>query len=92
MTVNANLKKTIIVVAVVLITIGCIWGFMATKDVRRAKSEYKQLEKFANRQAVEIAIIEQSVRLQQLKMAIKKAQMKAPPVIVESKVPDSKGK
>ncbi len=86
MSITVNLKKTIIIVAVILVAVGCVWRFVATEDERKARAQYKQLEKFANRQAVEIAVIEQAARLQQLKRAIKKAQMKVPPA--NSEVPD----
>lgn len=89
MTVNMNLKKTIIVAVLILASIGCVWWFMETAPNRKAKTEIKILVDFAQRQALEIAIIEQSAKL-----ANYKRQMAKPvsPVIVESNVPDSKGK
>ena len=63
MSINVNVKKIVIVVIVLLIAGGSIWYFVSTKDSRAAKSEYKMLVKFANRQTVEIAIIEQRSKL-----------------------------
>ena len=53
----------LIVVVVVLLIGGAGWWFNSTKDERAASAQYEQLLKFANRQAVEIAIIEQRSKL-----------------------------
>ena len=67
-----------LIIVVVLLCIGLgVWWFVATKDVRQAEAEFEQLVKFANRQAVEIAVIKQSAELQQLTQAIVMAQQKA---------------
>lgn len=54
----------LVVVAVLLIVGGSIWGgFVATKETRAAKTEIENMIKYAQRQALEIAIIEQSSKL-----------------------------
>jgi len=58
------MKKLILVI--VLCLVGC-----AEEQVKPIQSEYDVLVDIANRQAVEIAIIEQGARLNQLKQAIK---------------------
>ncbi len=78
-----DVKKVVIGVLLSGIVVGVWLNF--TKDNRSANARQKQLIKFAERQAVEIAIIEQAARLQQLKAAVKKAQMK--PVPVNSEIP-----
>jgi len=63
MSVNVSLKKIIIVICVLVVAAGSIWWLVFTKDVRIKKAEYKLLVRFAQRQAVEIAIIEQRSKL-----------------------------
>lgn len=53
----------LIIVAVLVIVGLSVWWFVSTKDTRQANVQYEQLIKFANRQAVEIAIIEQASKL-----------------------------
>ncbi len=76
MSVNVNVKKIVIVVGALLIVSSCIYWFTKTRDVRVRNSEYKQLVKFANRQAVEIAIIEQRSKLLDYQQQIAAAQQK----------------
>lgn len=71
------MKKVIVLLITVMVLAGC------TEIQKIPQTEYERMVKFAERQAIEIAIIEQSVRLQQLKMAIKKAEMKPAPVNTE---------
>lgn len=53
------MKKLIVLVIVVSLLTGC--------NEQQVESEYDTLVKIADRQAVEIAIIEQAIRLNQLK-------------------------
>ncbi len=67
--------KIELVVIVLLIIVGLgAWWFVATKDARFSKSQYKQMVRVANRQAVEIAIIEQGAKLRGYKQQIATAQ------------------
>ena len=76
-----DVKKLVIVTLLLGIV---VTGWLnCTKDERSAKARYEQLVEFANRQTVEIAIIEQAARLQQLKTAVKEAQLKSVPVNTE---------
>ncbi len=70
MSVNVNVKKVVIVVGVLVIVGFGLWWFNSTKDIRAAEAEYEQLVRFADRQAVEIAIIEQSSKLKNYKLQI----------------------
>ncbi len=63
MSVTVNLKKIVIVVGVLLIAGGLVYWFVSTKDERAVKAELEILVKFAQRQALEIAIIEQRSKL-----------------------------
>ncbi len=68
---DMDVKKLVIIA--LLLGIAVTGWLNCTKDERSAKARYEQLVEFANRQAVEIAIIEQAARLQQLKTAVKEA-------------------
>ena len=89
MNVNVNAKKVIIFIAMLAIVIGGAKWFKDTKPKRKAEAQYKELVRIANRQEVEIAIIEQAVKLKQYRTALKKLQQKKsvkekPNVIVDS--------
>ncbi len=73
-----KMKKLSVLIIVAILIAGC------QPEVEQ-DTEYDMLVKFAERQAVEIAIIEQAARLQQLKMAIKKAKIR--PIPVNSEIP-----
>ncbi len=95
MNVNVNLKKTIIVVALILIVCGGIWWYMDTAPKRKAKAEIKMMIDFVQRQALEIAIIEQSSKLADYKKQLadlKKAKAEKPliPVLKEPVVDEVK--
>lgn len=62
-----------VIVVVVLCVAGGIWWHQSTKEQRRADAQYEQLIKFANRQAVEIAIIEQASKLEDYKQQMEVA-------------------
>ncbi len=83
MSINVSMKKIGIGIVVLLVIAGSF--FWWNSDERKAGSEYKRMVVFAERQAVEIAIIEQAVRLQQLKTAVRKANVK--PIPVNSEIP-----
>ncbi len=77
--------KLELTIVVVLLCVGsCVWWFVSTKDTRRAEAQYEQLLNFANRQAVEIAVIEQAAKLELIKRTL--SENKKPP----QTVPDPK--
>ena len=65
--------EIIIIVALVCVGLG-IWRYTSTKAERQANFQYEQLLKFANRQAVEIAVIEQAAKLELLKRKLVEGQ------------------
>ncbi len=77
MSVTVNMKKIVIVVGVLLIVVGFVFWFVSTKNVRASKAEYKMLVRLADKQAVEIAIIEQASKLANYKQQIAKNQRAA---------------
>ncbi len=83
MSINVSMKKIGIGIVVLLVIAGSF--FWWNSDERKAGSESKRMVIFAERQSVEIAIIEQAVRLQQLKTAVRKANVK--PIPVNSEIP-----
>ena len=84
MNVNVNTKKIVIIAVVALIVGGSGWWWNSTKDERQAKATYEQLIDFANRQAVEIAVIEQAEILQQLKQMLTTAQQEQKQALEQS--------
>lgn len=82
-------KLELIIVVVLLCMGGCIWWSVSTKDARKAKAQYEQLLNYANRQAVEIAVIEQAAKLELLKRTLAKGK-KLQPVQPAPLVPDPK--
>ena len=89
----------LIAVVVVLLIGGAGWWFNSTKDERQASAQYEQLLKFANRQAVEIAIIEQASKLEDYKQQMAASQQARnlavtqpvlPPAITPPIIADSK--
>jgi uncharacterized iron-regulated protein len=81
--------------SVVLVALACFalgpWWFIATKDSRLAKKQYNQLVRYAQRQAVEIAVIEQASKLKNYEKQIednKKATEQVGPVLPENQVVD----
>lgn len=77
MSINVSLKKIVIVVLVLLVIGGSVQWFRSTKEIRT-------MIKFAQRQALEIAIIEQSVKLRNYKQKMT-AKPPMSPIIIESK-------
>ena len=70
MSINVSLKKIVIIAAILLVVGGSVYWFVSTKNVRTRKSEYKALIRYAQRQLVEIAIIEQTSKLENYKQQI----------------------
>ncbi len=74
MSIDLNVKKIVIIVVMLLVVSGLVYWFVATKETRAANAEYEVLVKHAQRQAVEIAIIEQSSKLQDYRQQLAKMQ------------------
>ena len=70
MSINVNMKKIGFVIVILLIVGVVGYNRYSTKDVRKAKVEYKMMVRFADKQAVEIAIIEQSSKLENYKQQL----------------------
>ncbi len=64
-------KRMYVIIFVVLncMSLGS-WWYVSTKDERESKTRFEQRIKFAERQRVEIDIIEQTVQLSRLHRAI----------------------
>jgi predicted negative regulator of RcsB-dependent stress response len=71
--------ELIIVVALACIGLGT-WWFIDTKDARLANAKYEQLVKYAQRQSVEIAIIEQAAKIEKYKLQLTEKQKPKQPV------------
>ena len=71
-------KIEILVAVIIALGGGGFWGVAATGPERKAKAETQRLIDFAQRQALEIAIIEQSVKLTKYKKQIAESQNPAP--------------
>ncbi len=69
-------KKVVIFIAMLAIVVGGAKWFKDTKPKRKAEAQYRELVRIANRQEVEIAIIEQAVKLKQYKTTLRKIQQK----------------
>ena len=80
MSINVNMKK-IAIVGIVLLIVGAVgYNWYSDRGVRKAEAEYETLVRFADRQAVEIAIIEQSVKLQNYQQQMAAAQKAVQPI------------
>ncbi len=84
MNVNVSMKKVVGVLILMAVVLGGIWWCMETAPQRKTKAEIKVLVDFAQRQALEIAIIEQSVKLAEYKRQI--AKVPVSPVIAKRPV------
>ena len=90
MSINVNMKKIVTWIVVVLIIVGSGFWWNSNKDERAADAEIETLIKFAQRQALEIAIIEQASKLGEYKRQIAAQQQKpdvAIPIPPELPVP-----
>ena len=74
--------EVIVILLVLLVGLG-IWWFITTKDERAANAQYLRLIKFSQRQAVEIAVIEQASKLENYKQQIAKNKIASEPNSVE---------
>ena len=72
MKVNVSYKNVAIFIVVLAVILGGAKWFKDTAPRRKAKSETKMLIEYANRQALEIAIIEQSIKLNKYKQGMPK--------------------
>ncbi len=63
MSINVNMKKIVWIIVILLIASAIGYHRYSTRDERKVEAEYELLIRFANRQAVEIAIIEQRSKL-----------------------------
>ncbi len=88
MSINVNMKKIVIVVLLVVTLCGGVWWYMDTAPHRKAKAEVKAMIDFVQRQALEIAIIEQSSKLANYRQQIAEAQKPVSPAVIEPKNPE----
>ncbi len=88
MSVNVNMKKMVVVVILIAIVCGGVWWYMETAPQRKAKAEVKAMIDFVQRQALEIAIIEQSSKLANYREQIAKTQKPVSPAVIEPKNPE----
>lgn len=88
MSINVNTKKIVITIIVLLIAGFAGYSRYSTTAERKAEAEYDLLVRFAERQAVEIAIFEQRRMLLQYQKP--KNTLPQSPVIIESTVADPK--
>ena len=63
MSVNMNMKKIVGFVVLLAVIGGGVWWYTETAPQRKSDAEIEAMIKFAQRQALEIAIIEQSSKL-----------------------------
>ncbi len=63
MSITVNMKKIVIGIIVLLVAGGSVLWWNSNKDERVAEVELETLIKFAQRQSLEIAIIEQASKL-----------------------------
>ncbi len=73
----SRLKVELIVTILVIAICLSGWWFIFTKDQRKVATEYKQLVRIANRQAIEIVIIEQAEKLTNYRQQMIKNQRQA---------------
>ncbi len=80
-----KLKIELIIVLVLLVAGLGIWWFVATEAERTADREVEAMIKYAQRQALEIAIIEQASKLANYKRQLAKVKQPVPivPVITD---------
>ncbi len=77
-------KYEVIIVAVLLVVGLGVWWFVATKDERATKADTELMIKFAQRQALEIAIIEQTSKLTDYKRQIAQIQQQKKQVLEQA--------
>lgn len=79
MNVNVSMKKLVIAIVLIAVFCGSVAWYMETAPERKTNAEIKVMIKFAQRQALEIAIIEQSSKLANYKQQMA-AQKPKPPI------------
>ncbi len=94
MTVNLNLKKTLIITALIVIACSGVWWYMGNAPQRAAKAEIKVMVDFLQRLTLENRIIEESSKLagyrKQLAEAQKSKVQTPPPVPINPIIPGPK--
>ncbi|KKN59763.1 hypothetical protein LCGC14_0538530 [marine sediment metagenome] len=70
MRVDVNMKKIVALLVLLAVICGGVWWYADTAPQRKAKAEIETMINFVQRQALEIAIIEQSSKLQNYKRQI----------------------
>ena len=85
MDVNVNMKKIVIGIVVLLVAGGAVWWFVSTKDERTSKAELETMIKYAQKQALEIVIIEQASKLTDYRKQL--SAMKKPNLVAPLNVP-----
>ncbi len=78
MNVNVSMKKVVIGIVVLLIIGGAAYWWNATKDERAAKAGLEIMIKHAQKQALEIAIIEQASKLTDYRKQLRDIQQARP--------------
>lgn len=78
MSVNVNMKKVVVVIILIAVIAGGVWWYVDGAPQRKAEAEIKTMIKFAQRQALEIAIIEQSSKLADYRQQLAKMQQAQP--------------
>ena len=74
MNVNVNLKQIVVALVLTALIGSGVWWYIDTEPQRKADAGIETMIKFAQKQALEIAIIEQAVKLQNYKQQIAKVQ------------------
>ena len=72
MSVNVNMKKVVAVIVLIAVIVGGVWWYADGAPQRKADAEIEALIKYAQRQALEIAIIEQASKLADYKQQLAK--------------------
>ena len=89
MSINFSMKKCVVVLCLLAIAGGAVYWFVSTKEERADKAGIEILIKFAQRQALEIAIIEQASKLTNYKQQLAVMQKQTPviplPVVADTK-------
>ncbi len=85
-------KLELIIVAILLAVGLGVWWFVATKDERSQEAEIEIMIKYAQRQALEIAIIEQASKLTDYRkqLAAQKPKLPVNPFAPINPIPDPK--
>ncbi len=74
----SKFKIEIVIVVVLLCVVSGVWWFIATKNERATATEIKMMVDYAQRQALEIAIIEQASKLTDYRKQLARARQPKP--------------